>query len=408
MLLGLLFKAISGDASGKTYSSRQVISSTTTFLSCTFEHCTDSASGGAICVSSSSVGLDVASCLFATCRASSGGAVYTSSCLFFSMIDTSGFNCSTTSAGLLCFIHVSSSLTGSLEVRRSSATSCSGSSATLEVQCATYTSGSTTYIVSLNSSSNQATRFGSGLLSRSQFNLAFWFSFFSGNGRGGCLTFFSSIQNNDIYCLMLVGNSCTSDTSDPGFILADSTIVMSSCVFQSNTFDYFVGSEGSYAESVTFIDCVFGFETINKTRSVTVTSTSCTVVAQPTQLPQCITGRASQSRTPSESQSAQMTASGRHGPSSELRFSGDYRRSNKQTISGRYTGSIQWVFSDRLLHSNRQRILTGVDASAQMVFSQRGAPSGEATASSAGPFTPSEDSTQSAKLTLSRVSAPWQ
>jgi hypothetical protein len=51
---------------------------------------------------------------------------------------------------------------------------------------------------------------------------------------------------------------------------------MSNCVFQSNRFDYFLGTEPTDTGTVTFIKCVLDIHFLNTTLSLSFSTTDCT------------------------------------------------------------------------------------------------------------------------------------
>jgi hypothetical protein len=141
----------------------------------------------------------------------------------------------------------------------------------------------------MNSSANSASNGyrGCGLGARQQFNLSLRFCTLSQNTRSCCLYFSTYILNNDISCLNVLNNSCESNSTYPGFIHVRSPLTLSRGIFQSNRFDYFLGSFSSEAPAITFSDCVFDVQSLNKTNSVSFSTTNCLYETQPTSLAYC-------------------------------------------------------------------------------------------------------------------------
>jgi hypothetical protein len=142
------------------------------------------------------------------------------------------------------------------------------------------------------------------------FKLSLHFCTFSRNAPANCLFFSNGIMNSDISCVALTNNSCQSDPEDPGLIYVLSTVAMSNCVFQSNTFDYFLGSSRPSGGDITFINCVFDFPSLNETGSVSFTVANYIYELQPTSLADCTHTRsdipypsptATRSQTPAQS-----------------------------------------------------------------------------------------------------------
>jgi hypothetical protein len=96
----------------------------------------------------------------------------------------------------------------------------------------------------------------------------------------------------------MINNSCHLGAL-PGLIFIEGNVELFSCVFQSNDFDAFVGS-GSFPGYITFINCAFDIQSLNKTNSVVFSTTMCTFVPQPTSLPQCANTATNPSKTPSQ------------------------------------------------------------------------------------------------------------
>jgi hypothetical protein len=79
---------------------------------------------------------------------------------------------------------------------------------------------------------------------------------------------------------------------------------MANCVFQSDTFDYFLGGWESTA-CITFVNCVFDVPSLNTTKSVSFSATNYIYEPQPTSLADCRTQMpaATASRAPTEAES---------------------------------------------------------------------------------------------------------
>jgi hypothetical protein len=80
-------------------------------------------------------------------------------------------------------------------------------------------------------------------------------------------------------------------------------VTLLSCVFQSNTFDYFVGTSPDLTVNITFINCVFDVQSLNATNAVSFSTTGCTYKTQPTSLTDCRT------RTPVPTATRSQTSS---------------------------------------------------------------------------------------------------
>jgi hypothetical protein len=301
------------DFTGQTYTTRQTLTATTTFRDCTFRGCRTMGTsdpdsyGGAIDLNSISVSLDFSGCLFEDCWAYEyGGAVSAYWCRSFSMNETSGSNCSADMGYSFCTTHIYSETDGSIGVRDAAAASCRcGSWITFDCYCGSYSSGNTTSVESVNSSANYAEEGGSAFHAYKHFKLSLHFCTFSRNAPANCLFFSNYIMNSDISCVALLNNSCQSYSEYPGLIFLLSTLAMSNCVFQLNTFDYFLG--GDYI--ITFVNCVFDVPSLNKTESVSFSATIYIYEPQPTSLADCRTRTRSPTatRTPTEATSRTPT-----------------------------------------------------------------------------------------------------
>ena len=156
------------------------------------------------------------------------------------MNETSGNNCSTYYS--FCGVSMDSTGHGSIGVRDAAVVSCRCKTrATIRCYCDSYSSGNTTSVESINSSANYAEVAGSAFHFFQHFNLSLHFCTFSRNAPANCLFFSDYIINSDISCVVVLNNSCQSHVTYPGLIFVLSTLAMSNCVFQSNTFDYFLG-----------------------------------------------------------------------------------------------------------------------------------------------------------------------
>jgi hypothetical protein len=69
-------------------------------------------------------------------------------------------------------------------------------------------------------------------------------------------------------------------------------VTFSNCVFQSNTFDYFLGTPSFEGGNATFINCIFDIPALNVTNSVAFSITGCSFETRRTFLTEC------QTRTP--------------------------------------------------------------------------------------------------------------
>jgi hypothetical protein len=305
------------DFTGQTYTARQALTATTIFRDCAFRGCRTTGTssphsyGGAVYLNDLSASLRFSGCLFEDCWAFEyGGAVYAAWCGSFSMNKTSASNCSAENSISLCYAIIYSADDGSIEVRDVVVVSCRCSTdITLSCCCHLFSSGSTTRVESLNSSANYAPRLGSAFHCLGHFNLSLHFCTFSRNAPANCLFFSNDILSSDISCVALTDNSCQSDSGYPGLIGVLSIVVLSNSVFQSNTFDYFLGSALSYEGSITFINCVFDFQSLNKTLSVSLSTTRCTYETEPTSLIDCQSRTPMPSRTAAKSSTASQTSS---------------------------------------------------------------------------------------------------
>jgi hypothetical protein len=109
--------------------------------------------------------------------------------------------------------------------------------------------------------------------------------------------------------LSLTNNSCQSHFFWPGFIFLLSPLTLLSCVFQGNTFDYFIGGWPSNPYAIGFINCVFDIESLNRTGPVSFSTTGCVYETQPTFLADCHSRTRAASRTRTASCTPIKTAS---------------------------------------------------------------------------------------------------
>jgi hypothetical protein len=115
------------------------------------------------------------------------------------------------------------------------------------------------------------------------------------NGPGNCVLFTASNLVSDISCFALINNTCASHSGYPGLLFLRPAVVMTSCVFQANHFDYFLGTD-EQINNVTFVRCIFD-NAPNITKNISFTLSGCTSVIDLTVLPQCITMTPPKTRT---------------------------------------------------------------------------------------------------------------
>jgi hypothetical protein len=150
------------DVSGQRFTERQRLSEAVMFSDCAFVEChttihhVSDNRGGAIYLSDRFLSLDLTRCTFEKCWADDAGALYVDSCLRFSMIETSGIRCSTRGEFSFCFVCLSSTALGSLNVRGLSVASGTSHIGTLYFTCLSASSGAGTLLGSVNSSWNTA------------------------------------------------------------------------------------------------------------------------------------------------------------------------------------------------------------------------------------------------------------
>jgi hypothetical protein len=264
---------------GQTYGSRQVLTATTIFRGCTFRRCETTLMkqpdyfGGALYLDDATLGLTIAGCLFESCRGMHSGAIG-GSCISLCLNETTGLECAA-GVGGFCFVRVSSTTTGSLEVRESSTAFCTCGAGTLLLICDSYSDGSTSYIESLNSSANNGSSCASGLVIGQQFNLSFQFCTFAGNTPANCVHFADGTINSVVSCLAFFNNSCKSEAGCPGLICAALSLMLANSILQANTVDYFVGTDADGPVSITFKNCLFDVTALNATNSVGLATEDC-------------------------------------------------------------------------------------------------------------------------------------
>jgi hypothetical protein len=232
-------------------------------------------------------------CLFEACRAfpsASGGAIYAFPCLWFSMNETSAVDCAADDFCGFCEVQVESIELHLLEIRDSSAIDCSCRKNTIELSTPILTPDTTTAVDCVNASLNSASNWGSALVTGNQNGPAIRFCLFEQNSPRNCLLFFGQMPGHDISCLELLNNSCQSTDEDPGLVHVTDRldVTLRSCVIQSNTVDFILGTSAGFGAIVTFVNCVFDFDSFKITRSVSIATTNCIYGTQPTVLADCI------------------------------------------------------------------------------------------------------------------------
>jgi hypothetical protein len=311
------------DFTGQTYTAQQALTATTIFRDCAFRGCRTTGTsypagdGGAVFLSDPFASVGFSGCLFEDCWASEhGGAVYAGWCGSFFMDETSGNNCSAEVFCSFCMASIYWPDAGSIEVRDVVAVSCRCSAGiTFGCYCGLYSSGSTTRVESVNLSANYAGQAASALHVFQHFKLSLHFCLFSRNAPASCLFFGDYIMNSDISCVALTNNSCQSYPDDPGLLQVLSIVAMSYCVFQSNTYDYFLGRSIPEVGSITNINCVFDLQSLNKTLYASFSTTDCTYKAQPTSLPECRSRTPMPSRTQTKSPTKSQSPTESKSPS---------------------------------------------------------------------------------------------
>jgi hypothetical protein len=256
--------------------------------------------GGALYLNNNACSVDFAGCLFQECRAfDRGGAMRIDNSLSFSMTGSTGLRCSSDYRyGFLC-AYIDSTA-GSMAVSETASVSCTSRETTMKLLCLAYWSGSKTSIDSLNVTGSVTMTFASGLYVEQHFNLSLHFCIFSYNRRVNCLFFSGNILNNDISCLILFSNVCTTEPDfemHRGLICVGSPVTLSSCIFLSNTFDYFVAAYPGSSGTVAFTNCVSDFQSLRTTNSIIVSTLGWVINPNPTSLAECRTRTPMRSRT---------------------------------------------------------------------------------------------------------------
>jgi hypothetical protein len=229
---------------GQIDTARQVLSDTTTFRDCTFQHCRSSSAGGVLSITSGSVGVSISTSHWIKC--SCVGSISSYPCLSFSVSHPSALACSSTEISAHDS-HGASSATGAMDFRDSSITDSTGKYTTW-FMCRAHANGSTTHIECVSVSQNQLSMHASGIDLEELFNLSFHFCIFAGNSRRNCLLLNSNNLNSNISCIALFGNLCPSTTETVGLISVRTTQMrILNCVFQRNTCDDFVGTPSRYS-----------------------------------------------------------------------------------------------------------------------------------------------------------------
>jgi hypothetical protein len=322
-LLLLLAGSVAASNFNQTYTTSQTVMASTSFRSCTFENCGSSNDGGALYLNNESLSLSILNCVFIRCQSgASGGAVKVDACLWCAMNGTSGRTCVAGGTNAFCSIAVRDSSPGTLTVSESAAVSCTGAGGTLRLGGPETSGGSPSYIGSLNSTANVATSHSSGLFADDFVSLSVHFCTFLRNTAHNCLLFDRHIGTNDISCVGLFGNSCSSSGDYPGLVYVGSTLTLSNCVFLANSFDAFLGGLSSGNRTTTFNRCVFDFTSINTTNSVSFTTTMCTYApsaALAVTFGGCPwpdpTETGTRSQTPTENESPSLTGTSSQTPS---------------------------------------------------------------------------------------------
>jgi hypothetical protein len=147
----------------------------------------------------------------------------------------------------------------------------------------------------LNSSRNAMLISGSGAAVSGYFAVGLHFWVLTDNGHGNCLVLDSN-RASDISCLTLANNTCKTMSVDVSGLICISTYdtTLTSCVFHSNFYDFFVGTRNTSV--VTFSRCAFDpahWETgaispqLTLQAAVALATTQCVYEPQFTQLPEC-------------------------------------------------------------------------------------------------------------------------
>jgi hypothetical protein len=224
--------------------------------------------------------------LFEKCEAVDyGGAVYAGVVHLYSMTGTACLTCAAVSHSGFC-VGFSASGKGALEIIDSAAHGCiSRTARTIELSGSSAANWGPSAIDGLNSSSNNAVVFASGLWIGVQHNVSWHYSTLAGNTPANCLFFSVSIPHSDISCIALTNNTCKSNDKAPGFIFVSVAVAISNSVFQGNRYDAFVGG----LANIQFIRCIFDVQTINKTGGAGMSMTKCMFEDRETELAECKT-----------------------------------------------------------------------------------------------------------------------
>jgi hypothetical protein len=138
----------------------------------------------------------------------------------------------------------------------------------------------------INSSANSASVGGTGLAAGTHHVLSMRFCCFFGDTGGNCLKL-QAIASGTIACIVIVGCAAksTPDVNTGLIHVRDNPVTIRTSVFQSNTYDAFLGGDGT---TVTFIGCVFDGTPRNTTgASILISSASCVETAGLTVIPEC-------------------------------------------------------------------------------------------------------------------------
>jgi hypothetical protein len=258
-----------------------------TLINCHFLWCRSNLIGGAIYISSASVGVIVIASPFDSCHSLQDAAcIYANRCSSFVMNETVAFNCTSAGVGALCNTGVDDAAVGRLYVRECSATFCRSGRDTFCLGFYTYSTGLMSYLHLTNASANWAMVGGTAASLSGQVSLSLRFCQFAGNVRGNCLKL-SDILDNDILCLEIVNNTCISTaTRYMGLLVVIGyEATFTSCVFQMNVYDAFVGGGET---TVTFVGCILDGQPLNATDgSMAVVTASCVYELSRTGLADC-------------------------------------------------------------------------------------------------------------------------
>jgi hypothetical protein len=154
-----------------------------------------------------------------------------------------------------------SSLADQLEVRELSTAACFGAFSTLYL----------TYI----SSANDAQKRASGIFVSRQSDSSLRFCTISQQVPANCVLLHDSILSSNVSCIAFIGIGCRSVSTNPGLVLLLSIVTPSSCVFQLNTFDYFLGPYWKTRAGSIFIERVFDLQSPDKSRPMSIAMGDC-------------------------------------------------------------------------------------------------------------------------------------